>query len=66
MVLNSTRNKPQESTINQPVIHAAILLLFFAGCLPCIGCHSRTLTPELEYSDSEVELIEKEIEAIEW
>ena len=44
----------------------AVLLAFLFLLLPFSGCHSRIETPELEYSDSDVELIRKEIDGMEW
>lgn len=44
--------------------HAWVFGLLVLSCF--FGCNQRQLTPEVEYSDSDVELIRKEIEAFDW
>lgn len=46
------------------LVRLLLLLLLVLVC--SAGCHRRTLAPELEYEQSEVELIRKEIDSIDW
>ena len=57
-------------SLNRPAIckltNCIALIAIGLTSLLLVGCSERNLGPELEYSEAQVDLIKREIDAIEW